>query len=195
MKYTSIRKNKTTRKKGNTMNVMLDLETMGTSPNAPIVAIGAVKFSLEDLTIDMEDTFYRQIYLPDIVDMGAQICPYTVLWWLKQDKAAIEQTFLQNDPDEGAYGPLCDFAAWLPEKAKVWGNGSDFDNVLLAETYKRIGEKVPWRFFNNRCYRTVKKLYPQVELKREGTHHNALSDAISQAKHLIEIWRSNEKST
>lgn len=172
-------------------SVMLDLETMGTSVNAPIVAIGAVKFDLKTGAIDREGTFYQQMYLPDIVDTGAKICPYTTLWWLKQGREAIEKTFMQEYTGEGVYKVLYNFRDWLPEKAYVWGNGSDFDNVILAETYKRIGEQVPWKYYNNRCYRTIKNLFPQVELQREGTHHNALDDALSQTKHLIEIWKKH----
>jgi exodeoxyribonuclease VIII len=43
----------------------------------------------------------------------------------------------------------------------------------------------PWRHWNDRCYRTVKSLYPDVKLERVGTHHNAVDDAESQARHLI----------
>jgi exodeoxyribonuclease VIII len=46
---------------------------------------------------------------------------------------------------------------------------------------------VPWQFWNSRCYRTVKSLYPDNKLKRSGTYHNAVDDAESQARHLIEL--------
>jgi exodeoxyribonuclease VIII len=74
---------------------------------------------------------------------------------------------------------------------KVWGNGSDFDNKLLSTAYEKIGWKhlIPWNFRNNRCYRTVKNLYPSVKMKRSGDHHNALDDAKSQANHLLELLK------
>jgi len=69
----------------------------------------------------------------------------------------------------------------------MWGNGASFDNVILSETYLRLGMKAPWPFWKNKCYRTAKGMYPAVEINRSGTHHNALDDARSQAEHLIAI--------
>ncbi len=71
---------------------------------------------------------------------------------------------------------------------KIWGNGADFDNVILTSAYKRNDLELPWRYTNNRCYRTLKSLYPEIKLERSGTHHNALDDAISQANHLMSIF-------
>ncbi len=69
----------------------------------------------------------------------------------------------------------------------MWGNGSDFDNTLLEEAYRATGIKPPWRFTGNRCYRTVKNLFPDVWVDPVGTAHNALDDATYQANHLIAI--------
>jgi len=60
-------------------NIMLDLETMGNGNNAAIIAIGAVKFD-QDIT----DRFYKTIDLDSSVDVGLEIDPSTVLWWMKQ---------------------------------------------------------------------------------------------------------------
>jgi exodeoxyribonuclease VIII len=69
----------------------------------------------------------------------------------------------------------------------VWGNGASFDNTILTETYKRLGRTPPWPFWKDRCYRTVKSMFPNVPMERSGTHHNAMDDALTQAQHLIEI--------
>ena len=50
--------------------------------------------------------------------------------------------------------------------------------------------KPAWPYRNNRCYRTLKGLLPAIELERSGTHHNALDDAITQARHLQKIVRT-----
>ena len=78
----------------------------------------------------------------------------------------------------------------IPMDVAVWGCGSDFDNVLIENAHKKIGQEVAWKFRNNRCYRTIKSLWPNVEIKRKGAHHNSLDDAESQALHLIEILNS-----
>jgi exodeoxyribonuclease VIII len=75
------------------------------------------------------------------------------------------------------------------KRVKVWGNGSDFDNAILSCCYGATGREVPWDFWHNRCYRTLKALRPGPKLVREGTYHNALDDAKSQALHAIELLR------
>ena len=75
-----------------------------------------------------------------------------------------------------------------PSKARVWGNGASFDNPILANAYRAVNLDPPWRFWNDRCYRTVKSMFGKnVKLERIGEHHNALDDAKSQADHLIRI--------
>ena len=46
---------------------------------------------------------------------------------------------------------LQSLAVFLGENAILWGNGSDFDNAILANAYRAIGQQQPWKFWNNRC--------------------------------------------
>jgi inhibitor of KinA sporulation pathway (predicted exonuclease) len=48
-----------------------------------------------------------------------------------------------------------------------------------------------YKFWNERCYRTVKNQYPDVKLTRTGTYHNALDDARTQAEHLVQICQNS----
>ena len=107
----------------------------------------------------------------------------TVLWWLKQSDAA--RAAFDRGGEHIAVA-LQQFAGWMENRAKrddvrVWGNGAAFDNVILASAYRRSGTPQPWQFWNDRCYRTVKAQYPAVKMQRNGTHHNAVDDAESQA--------------
>jgi len=72
----------------------------------------------------------------------------------------------------------------------VWGNGASFDNAILANAYHKTHLDLPWQYYNNRCYRTIKNCYPNIKLSRAGTLHKALDDAKSQAMHLIEIFKN-----
>lgn len=165
------------------MHVMVDLETMGNRPNAPIVAIGAVSFDKNGVV----DGFYETTPLQEAIDAGAVMDPDTVLWWLKQDEAARME--LTKPASSSLSAALDRFAVFVADFGTdgVWGNGASFDNVILHETYRRMGRQSPWPFWKDRCYRTVKNMFPEIEMKREGTHHNALDDAKSQAIHLLEI--------
>lgn len=159
--------------------VMLDLETMSTESNAAIISIGAVRFTPERVT----DKFYAIVDLQSSVDLGGDCSVSTFRWWLKQSdeaRAEFEKT------GHTLCTALQDFTKWLGTGAEVWGNGAAFDNVILANAYKRAGLAVPWDFRADRCYRTVVDLRPSVPaIARGGVAHNAVDDAEYQALHLI----------
>lgn len=169
------------------MDVMLDLETMGNGPNAAIVAIGAVEFDLSAMSIGRR--FYQVVDLETSVRGGGEIDASTVMWWFRQSEEARNGICGEGQPLQKV---LVEFGSWLAalavaEDVKVWGNGAAFDNVILAQAYRHAALTVPWKFWNDRCYRTVKAMRPAVKMERVGIHHNALSDAESQALHLMAI--------
>lgn len=168
-------------------NVMVDLETMGNTPGCAIISIGAVEFSEEGLGSE----FYCTIDLEDSVKCGLHIDVSTLKWWLAQKPEALSEAMKGELSLSQA---LTSFRGWLDDNdlrgAAIWGNGSDFDNVLLSRAYAAISMELPWKFYMNRCYRTLKGLSPQVKLQRVGTFHNALDDAKSQALHAIQILAS-----
>ena len=164
-------------------NVMVDLETMGTGPDAAIVAIGAVAFDPSTNTLGQE--FYMVVDLESSVKAGLVMTAGTVMWWLKQADAARAALGRDTTPLDVA---LSAFQTWYPQGANLWGNGSDFDNVILASAYRAVGLRQPWPYHGNRCYRTLKNLTP-VDMVRVGVHHNALDDAKTQAQHAMDILR------
>jgi inhibitor of KinA sporulation pathway (predicted exonuclease) len=171
------------------IDIMIDLETMGNGPNAAIIAIGAVEFDPIEQTIG--DRFHVHVDLQSAVDTGGVMDPSTVIWWMQQSEQA-RNIFKGTEPWHIAEA-LQLFSQWMgnrginKDKLLVWGCGSDFDNVILAAAYRRLNMKTPWSFWNNRCYRTLKAMNPHIKMQRTGTHHNAVDDAESQARHLIEI--------
>ena len=162
---------------------MLDLETLSTSKNAGIVAIGACKF---DISSGILDDFYRKIDIYSSKDKGFHIDVETLNWWDKQPIEA-RKVFIDGEPVSDV---LKDFLKWINNdnmEFRVWGNGSDFDNCILHNAYRRFNIKNPWGHWNNRCYKTIKTSFPQIiEFKPEG-YNNALSTANYQANHLMRI--------
>jgi exodeoxyribonuclease VIII len=173
-------------------DVMLDLETAGNNPTAPILAIGAVSFDMRELILG--ERFYVNVDLKSCVANGAQIDPDTFMWWMQQSDEARKALLGQRLHIDQAMQQFTEFlhTKCAPQKSvRVWGNGSDFDCVILKEHYRRAGREYPWAFWNSRCFRTLKGLYPNVEpAPRQGTHHNALDDAIYQVEHLFAIRRA-----
>ena len=168
---------------------MVDLETLGTKPGSAILSLGAVVFDKNGPT---GSVFYCAIELQSCVAVGLTIDPKTIGWWMGQSAEARE---VFRDPDSyplfGALESFEDFCVQHSDDLKnleIWGNGANFDNSLLGAAYDACGLTPPWMFWNDRCYRTLKAMYPHIQMtERTGTHHNALDDAISQARHLVQL--------
>lgn len=161
-------------------HVMLDLETMGTSPGSAVVQIGAVEFSI----YKVGDPLLITISLESCVAAGMRIDPSTVMWWMKQGDAARES--LANDAVSIRDG-LQSFADWIGKgKVCIWGDGAAFDNALLASAYRACRMMLPWHYSGDRCFRTMKETFP-VERVVSEIEHNAAADAVAQAKQMQAI--------
>lgn len=180
------------------VHVMVDLETMGKKHNAPIVAIGAVVF--DPATGSIGESFYKVVCLESSVNWGAVIDPSTVIWWLKQSSEA--RSAIVNDDAIPLQDALLQFREFVSDnvaggskKAQVWGNGASFDNSILRSSYDCIAEDYPWEYWNDRDVRTMVELGqaisfdPKTTIPFEGSRHNALADAIHQARYVSAIWQ------
>jgi hypothetical protein len=162
-------------------DIMLDLETLGTSANSVILSIGAVRFDAHGSAIG--ETFYRRISIDSCLAHGMTVSGRTLLWWIGQSDDA--RMSIAGDDGEDIEVVLKDLGEFIQEDDRVWGCGAAFDNALLTQAYESVGLQVPWKYYNNRCYRTLKALYFAVERPAfEGIKHHALDDALNQAKHL-----------
>lgn len=179
-------------------HLMVDLETMGSNPDAPIVSIGAVFF--EPSTGETGPEFYQVVDLASAMRFGAQPDASTILWWMKQSSEARSALLVEDAADLDVALTL--FSEFLGENAangtksvQVWGNGATFDNVLLKQSYELVGGAAPWRFVNDRDVRTIVELgnavgiNPRYDIPFEGNKHNALADARHQAKYVSAIWQ------
>ena len=180
------------------VHVMVDLETMGKKHNAPIVAIGAVVF--DPATGSIGESFYKVVCLESSVNWGAVIDPSTVIWWLRQSSEA--RSAIVNDDAIPLQDALLQFREFVSDnvaggskKAQVWGNGASFDNSILRSSYDCIAEDYPWEYWNDRDVRTMVELGqaisfdPKTTIPFEGSRHNALADAIHQARYVSAIWQ------
>ena len=170
------------------VKIMCDLETMGNGSNAAIISIGAVSFDI----LGIKEKFYSRVDLASSVRAGGVIDASTVLWWMEQNKKArLELT--KKSPF--LYESLLAFKSWVTsiakeEEVELWGNGATFDNVILRNSYKLVNLEAPWSFRGDRCYRTIKAMFPNIPLgENVRTVHNALDDAEYQALHLIKIFK------
>ena len=88
-------------------------------------------------------------------------------------------------------------ADFYEEKSPIWGFGANFDITILESAYYAIGynkdnkdgEFLPWKFWDIYCLRTLSNIVNK-KLQKTGINHNALHDAIAEAKLIIEILKS-----
>lgn len=162
-------------------HIMLDTETLGTTADAVILSIGAVKFDLASNKVD-DTGFYASVDIESNLAFGRRIQEDTLLWWLKQDAAA-QHVF--HEVKTALSESLAELSDWIgSDDYTVWSNGADFDLPMLAHAFNQAGMDVPWKFWNSRCFRTYKNLpgAKGIRLPAEGIKHNALSDALQQAQ-------------
>lgn len=173
-------------------HIMHDLETLGTVPGCAILSIGAVAFDPLSGWVDPEG-FYRVVFRPSCEEAFLSEDPDTLEWWSKQNaeaRAVLEhvESLETSVPLDVALDEFNHYAFTQggPD-VRMWGNGADFDNAITAAAMDAVKKKPIWKFWNNRCYRTIKNLAPDLKLNRTGTYHNALDDARTQTTHLLSI--------
>ncbi|WP_342342849.1 exonuclease [Escherichia coli] len=171
-------------------HLMIDLETMGTNTNAPIVVIGAVFFDPQ--TGEIGPVFYIVISLTDAMNTGAVPDGGTIEWWLKQSSEARAAILTDQVKLKDALSQFRKFInEYSDEKfVQVWGNGATSDNAILRTSYERLDIPCPWRYHNDRDVRTIVELGKTIDFDArtvipfEGVRHNALDDARHQAKYV-----------
>lgn len=162
---------------------MLDIEGLGTRPDATILTIAAVEFDPLQ-----RDLLGRQYYVR--VDTESQsdrsIEQGTLEWWATQPMAIREEAFGEQNRV-----PLRDALEGLGKliwhSRRVWCQGPTYDMTILEHAYKSLSMALPWKYFVVRDSRTLFGLAPT--LQRYPASHNALEDCCCQ---IALVWDTLE---
>ena len=172
------------------INIVLDLETLGTDENAAIIQIGMCipnfdrKYVPLGLRCELEVTI---AYEDCLAATAFSRSDSTMQWWETQDKDTRKIVFSGQESYVTALDQVEKFLKDVQSggaEVALWGNGSDFDNRLLAYTVSALGYKPAWKYYNNRCLRTLKALFPAkvAQDQEDETKHTALGDARYEAR-------------
>jgi len=177
-------------------DLMIDLETLSTEPNACILSIGSCFFDLETGVIG--DNFYTVIDYQGFNNPG-HISLSTVYWWLQQPATAANEIIPGNAPSLPATTALLALNSFIYNASgplKLWSNGASFDLVILRNAFKRYCIKDTWNYPQERDVRTIVDLCrrltgidPKSEIEFDGTPHKAVDDAIHQAKYVSHAYK------
>lgn len=179
-------------------DISIDLETLGTRYNAPVLSIGACAF--DRATGKTHDSFYVEVDFKSAVKAGLPNGD-TIAWWMRQSHEA-QQLFAASRAKEKyhlatALGMFGDWARSVSGGVPiVWGNGATFDISILEHAYDQVvGLQEPWGFINIRDMRTILDVCEHVGIDARkgvepiGVAHNAKDDAIYQAKVIARAFK------
>lgn len=163
-------------------DVMIDFETLGRNPDAPVVQIGACYFDRK--TGEIGKTFYMKVDPVSAVKSGAIMDIEAIQFWLEQSDEARQRVFSKTDaqPIKYAFEAFNDF---LGGAQQIWSHAT-FDFVILQATLRRLGIKPRVNYKSARDIRTLQDLadYPAGQ-PRSGVHHDALDDCKFQVSYCV----------
>ena len=169
--------------------VMVDLETLDTEPNAHILSIGACMLH------DTAQNFYRAI---GTKEQHRSVSNDTLDWWCNQSQEAQDEVLRETDVI--LKDALVDFIQFYKESGAthIWAHGCDFDCSILHHAFRQHDLKTPWMFWNTEHTRTAismaKRFKNQTfEPDRQGVYHNALADAQHQTRWMNAIFEAFKK--
>lgn len=170
-------------------DIMIDLETLDTGPNATILTIGAVKFDPfgDDIKEPSSEKFYVKVDLDSCDELKLDVSNDTVEWWSRQSKEAQDEAFSTEGRIHirDAMNQLYSFC-WGAKR--VWSHGAAFDIVICENVFKKLQKAVPWNFWQVRCTRTLFDIGIDPQRPPVLKHH-ALEDAWNQAVGVQNIYK------
>lgn len=179
---------------------VVDIETLAKGAGAKIASIGCAILDVK--TLQVGNVFYEVIETKDQHARYAEAD--TVEFWLTQaveSPDAFNELFTKSCKAKVSLeSALKDLSAWLKsefngEPINMFGNGPEFDNVILNDAYDQLGIDLPWNYWCNQSVRTMLLMYrlvnenQQPDIKFEGVKHHALFDAMHEAKIIAETLR------
>jgi hypothetical protein len=161
-------------------DIMVDLETVATDPQAAILTVAAIRFNTnQDYTKVTDpytlDHFYCRV---DLEQPGRTVSDDTMDWWSRQSPEIQEEAFGEADRF-----PLADvmaaFTEWARAGDRYWANGNAFDFPIMESAIKEHDLSNPWQFWQVRDARTIYNMVPDHYAPKAEAHH-ALYDCLNQ---------------
>jgi hypothetical protein len=123
-------------------------------------------------------------------------------FWAKQSREAFEEAFSGKTEPANGIGEfkhwfISNFSTDYKDSFRVWACGLDFDFPILKHFFKNYGYAMPWQFWTQYDYRTIKNIFARIKADEFNVaKHTALEDAKAQMRGLQSFYERlmNEKS-
>jgi exodeoxyribonuclease VIII len=177
-------------------NVMIDIETLGTTPNSCILQVAAVMW---DNFGRIDEGISFDLSVTEQVNLGRKIDSRTVSWWMdgkvspevRQSVLGRSETLRFHDGMEklndyigSAYGDKGGI--------NVWANPPQFDISIIRSAMESCSIIPVWQHWEERDLRTLRNVCKECNItfeKKNESHHSALSDAKHQAEEVIHLMK------
>lgn len=172
-------------------DIMIDIESLDTSPNCVILTIGAVRFDPKGMGV-VERLELRPTIDEQTEQFNRVINEDTLRWWGEQSPEALDEAMGDRDrlPFKDCMEALYKFC-W--NRRAVWSNGASFDIVAMESAWRNLGMRIPWPYYTVRDTRTLYEI-AGVSLKDKkygtSTTHKAVEDAEHQAIVVQDAYRN-----
>lgn len=168
------------------IDLMSDVETWGTGPDAVVRAVAMVAFKPWTGEILATHAWDWRRLIDEQLELGCTVDAGTVGWWRNQEGPSLKgllhgigAPFMVRSPAvlEDAMDAIHGFILeHRPDR--FWARG-DLDYPILANLFTKMGGSAPWGYWQLRDVRTLDDLVPKV--KPEHPHH-PLSDCLAQVE-------------
>ena len=170
--------------------IMIDCETLDIGERPVLLSIGAVVFTESQI----HEYFHIGIDIEDSKRYGFTVSQSTLDWWDQQDPAARADAFSGGEKIKAALQALVYFFE-ENKCTEIWSKGSLDDIRWINNALDYFGIERPWKYYKEFCFRTLLKSVPKFDMPFVGMPHNALDDAIHQAKQFIHIKNIQSKQS
>ena len=169
-------------------DIMIDLETLDTNPNAAILTVAGIRFNNNKDYSDVIDPFELDYFYArvDLDQHLRTVSDDTMSWWAQQAPEIREEAFSEQDRYKIADVMLA-FNEWAPGGDRYWANGSAFDFPILDSVNATLKYASPWQFWQVRDARTIYNMVPDHVVPTDAKHH-ALYDCLNQIVRLNDCF-------
>lgn len=181
-------------------DIVVDIETLGTKSDSPIIQIGAIFFDIK--TAEVINTFD---YVVDIENTMIDVSGSTLRWWLNEDHNLFKDIIL-NSKNKGCR-PIYEILNFLRQDIMsfkelgdvyLWGHGILFDNNIIRTAMEKVGIEYPIDYNKDRDVRTILELaclkedVTENEFRNKhsvvGVKHDAINDCMNEMKWICEAY-------
>lgn len=179
--------------------LMIDIETTGQNPGCKVLSLGAYGFNRLGNPVEFYVRFdAAKMDADGLTDEHATMEDF----WAKQSREAFEEAFSGKTEPANGIGEfkhwfISNFSTYYKDSFRVWACGLDFDFPILKHFFKNYGYALPWQFWTQYDYRTIKNIFARIKADEcNVAKHTALEDAKAQMRGLQSFYERlmNEKS-